>query len=58
VNDSHYTPKKLADYLVSRIKKNNVKTVADFCVGEGELLKAAKKNGMAQNVMGMIFLVK
>jgi len=41
--DSHYTPKLLADYLVSRIKKNNVKTVVDFCVGEGELLKAAQK---------------
>jgi len=41
--DSHYTPKPLADYLISRIKKNDVKTVADFCVGEGELLKAAQK---------------
>ena len=41
--DSHYTPSDLADYLVSHIKKRNVKTIADFCVGEGILLKAAKK---------------
>lgn len=43
VNDSHYTPPSLADSLVSHIKKKNVKTVVDFCVGEGILLKAAKK---------------
>jgi tRNA1(Val) A37 N6-methylase TrmN6 len=43
VTDSHYTPTKLADYLISRIKKNDVKKIADFCVGEGELLKAAQK---------------
>jgi predicted RNA methylase len=42
-NDSHYTPKALADYLISRINKKNVKTIADFCVGEGELLKAAQR---------------
>lgn len=41
--DSHYTPPNLADYLVSNIKKRSVKTVADFCVGEGGLLIAAKK---------------
>lgn len=43
MRDSHYTPNALAEYLVSCIKKENVKTVVDFCVGEGDLLKAAKK---------------
>jgi tRNA1(Val) A37 N6-methylase TrmN6 len=43
VKDSHYTPSALAEYLVSRIKKKKVKTIADFCVGEGNLLKAAQK---------------
>jgi tRNA1(Val) A37 N6-methylase TrmN6 len=43
VRDSHYTPTKLADRLVSFIEKEGVSTVADFCVGEGELLRAAKK---------------
>jgi len=50
--DSHYTPKPLADYLVSRIKKKNVKTVADFCVGEGELLKAAQKKWVKATFYG------
>lgn len=39
--DSFYTPKTLADKLVSFIKKDDYKTVADFCVGDGELLRAA-----------------
>jgi methylase of polypeptide subunit release factors len=43
VRDSHYTPTELADRLVSLVKKENVCTIADFCVGEGELLRAAKK---------------
>jgi tRNA1(Val) A37 N6-methylase TrmN6 len=41
--DSHYTPTELADRLVSFIVKENVCLIADFCVGEGELLRAAKK---------------
>jgi predicted RNA methylase len=43
VRDSHYTPTELADRLVSFISKENVCFIADFCVGEGELLRAAKK---------------
>lgn len=41
LQDSFYTPKVLADKLVNFIKKNNYQTVADFCVGDGELLRAA-----------------
>jgi predicted RNA methylase len=43
VRDSHYTPTELADRLVSFISKKDVYFIADFCVGEGELLRAAKK---------------
>jgi tRNA1(Val) A37 N6-methylase TrmN6 len=43
MKDSHYTPSDLAEYLVSQIKKKDVITIVDFCVGEGDLLKAAQK---------------
>lgn len=43
MRDSHYTPTKLADHLVSLIDKETTCVIADFCVGEGELLRAAKK---------------
>ncbi|GHU55676.1 hypothetical protein FACS189442_3540 [Spirochaetia bacterium] len=43
MKDSHYTPEDLADRLVSFIQKKNVYSVADFCVGGGELLRAVKK---------------
>jgi tRNA1(Val) A37 N6-methylase TrmN6 len=39
--DPHYTPKDLADRLVNYIKKKKALSIADFCVGEGDLLKAA-----------------
>ncbi len=42
MRDSHYTPKNLAEYLVSHIEKQDIFSIADFCVGEGDLLKAAK----------------
>jgi type I restriction-modification system DNA methylase subunit len=41
--DSHYTPQNLAERLISYIKKQDIQSVADFCVGEGELLRAAKQ---------------
>lgn len=43
VRDSHYTPTILAQHLVSFVEKKDIITIADFCVGEGELLLAAKK---------------
>ncbi|WP_345947708.1 methyltransferase [Mucilaginibacter sp. PAMB04274] len=39
--DSYYTPKILSDKLVSYINKKSVRFVADFCVGDGELLRSA-----------------
>jgi predicted RNA methylase len=39
--DSFYTPKVLADKLIGFIKNDNFKSVADFCAGDGELLRAA-----------------
>lgn len=43
LNDSFYTPRILAERLVAFSKKRSLRTVADFCVGDGELLRAAKK---------------
>jgi 16S rRNA G966 N2-methylase RsmD len=39
--DSFYTPSDLAKHLINIVQKQNPKTVADFCVGDGELLRAA-----------------
>jgi tRNA1(Val) A37 N6-methylase TrmN6 len=41
-NDSFYTPKVLADKLIGLINRNNFQTVVDFCMGDGELLRAAE----------------
>jgi tRNA1(Val) A37 N6-methylase TrmN6 len=41
--DSFYTPDYLAELLVNYASIAIVDSVADFCVGEGELLKAASK---------------
>ncbi|SFB50750.1 methyltransferase [Algoriphagus aquimarinus] len=44
MTDAYYTPEVLADKLVSYIDLDNkVKNVADFCVGDGQLLRAAEK---------------
>lgn len=43
VRDLHYTPTLLAEHLISFIEKKNISNIADFCVGEGELLLAAKR---------------
>lgn len=41
--DTFYTPPLLAERLLSYVDCKNIKKVADFCVGRGELLKAAEK---------------
>ncbi len=41
--DSYYTPKSLAEELINYIEKSKIKLIADFCVGDGELLRAAEK---------------
>ena len=40
--DSFYTPQPLADKLVSFVTETNIKTAIDFCVGDGDLLKAVQ----------------
>ena len=41
--DSYYTPPLLADKLVSFIVSSNISSAVDFCVGDGDLLKAVAK---------------
>ena len=41
--DIFYTPEILADKLASLIIEDSITSVIDFCVGEGNLLKAIKK---------------
>jgi len=38
----HYTPIELANRLVAQAVSENPRTVADFCVGDGRLLSAAR----------------
>lgn len=40
--DSFYTPQPLADRLASYITEVGIKTAIDFCIGDGDLLKAVK----------------
>ena len=40
--DSFYTPMPLAERLVSYVTEKDVKNVVDFCVGDGDLLKAVR----------------
>lgn len=41
--DSYYTPPFLADKLISFITPANIARAIDFCVGDGDLLKAVAK---------------
>lgn len=41
--DNFYTPIELADKLASLIIEDGIKTVIDFCVGNGDLLKAVQR---------------
>ena len=40
--DSFYTPQHLAKRLASFITERNIKTAIDFCIGNGDLLKAVQ----------------
>lgn len=42
MKDSFYTPPELAKQLVQYVHKRNPRVIADFCVGDGELLRAAE----------------
>lgn len=41
--DSYYTPSPLADRMISLIASSQVKSAIDFCVGDGDLLKAVTR---------------
>lgn len=41
--DSFYTPPDLADRLIDYIKSKNIRNVIDFCIGNGELIRAVLK---------------
>lgn len=41
--DSFYTPTPLADKLIGYVAQIQVRSAIDFCVGDGELVKAVKK---------------
>ena len=38
--DSYYTPEFLAEKLVGYVSGKHIRSVADFCVGDGVLLRA------------------
>ena len=39
--EGYYTPNNVAKFIVSRIPKIQVSTVADICAGSGSLINAA-----------------
>lgn len=41
MKDCYYTPSYLADKLISFVSKRKINSVADFSLGEGQLIKAA-----------------
>ncbi len=41
--DAYYTPESLADKLMEYVNNTKLESIADFCVGDGQLLKSAQK---------------
>jgi tRNA1(Val) A37 N6-methylase TrmN6 len=58
VKDSHYTPEKLAQKLLSFVSTKNLRTIADFCVGNGALLESAQKTWTNATFYGSDISVK
>ena len=50
--DSYYTPSPLADKLAQYIEAGNIHNAVDFCVGDGNLLKAVAKRFSDINLYG------
>ena len=50
--DSYYTPSDLAVRLIKHVKKTRIKSVIDFCIGDGELIRAALKKWPDINCFG------
>ena len=42
-HDKFYTPDHLADRLIGHIAEEDIETAVDFCVGDGDLLKAVQR---------------
>ena len=53
--DNFYTPTYLAEKLINLVKVKNPKIIADFCAGDGELIRAAEaKWGKAKFIVNDI----
>lgn len=52
MKDSFYTSTSLAEILISHIDKKKINSVADFCVGGGELLRSAQAKWKNVEVFG------
>lgn len=52
MKDIHYTPENLSTRLIKYIDRINIKTIVDFCVGNGSLLIAAKDRWAKANFFG------
>lgn len=52
MSDSYYTSTYLAEILVNYIDKKRINSIADFCVGGGELLRSAKSKWNDVEVYG------
>lgn len=50
--DSYYTPSSLADKLVNYILPTQIASAVDFCVGDGNLLKAVTKRYINAELYG------
>lgn len=50
--DAFYTPAELAKVLINHVRQKDVMNIADFCVGDGELLRAAQERFPHAEVYG------
>jgi hypothetical protein len=50
--DSYYTPPDLASRLINHIRKKDISSVIDFCIGDGELIRAALKKWPSTKCFG------
>ncbi len=51
--DKFYTPPQIAEKMILSVTERDIKSVADFAVGEGELLRAAKKKWPKTRIIGI-----
>lgn len=50
--DTYYTPTPLADKLVNYVPAEQIRSAVDFCVGDGELLKAVGRRYQGADMFG------